>query len=76
MTEVFPELVSDYESRLHREKGRNIELTSESTSLELKLESTKAEAAEAQARLREAEEEAVNTRRKVNESKSCRHCGK
>jgi hypothetical protein len=62
MREVFPKLVTEYENRSEMEKRRNTELTTESTSLAL--------------RLREAEEETVNMRRKVNESKCCRHCGK
>jgi hypothetical protein len=76
MREVFPRLVAEYENRSEMEKRRNTELTTESTSLALRLESTKAEAAGVEARLREAKEETVNTRRKVNESKCCRHCGK
>jgi hypothetical protein len=48
MREVFPKLVTEYENRSEMEKRRNTELTTESTSLAL--------------RLREAEEETVNTR--------------
>jgi thymidylate synthase len=59
MREVFPKLVTEYENRSEMEKRRNIKLTTESTSLTL--------------RLWEVEEETVNTRWKVNESKCYRH---
>jgi formylmethanofuran dehydrogenase subunit E len=68
MREVFLKLITEYENRSQMEKRRNTELTTESTSLTLRLWEA--------LRLREAEEETINTRQKVNKSKCCQHCGK
>ena len=76
MKEILPKLVTEYECRLTEERDGMMKSTSDSPSLALRLETTKAKVAEAEARLRAAEEETAHTRRKVNESKCCRHCGK
>ena len=74
MNDIIPKLVMDCECRLEEDRDRTTKSISESTSPALSLERAKAEVAEAKTTLRAATEQTILTRRKVNESKSCRHC--
>ncbi|KAL9613573.1 MAG: hypothetical protein Q9167_001906 [Letrouitia subvulpina] len=74
LEEVLSALVTDYERKLESKGDRIKALNSESFSLRAEAVTRSAENANLQARLQAAEDAAADVRRKVNESKQCRHC--